>query len=200
MTYWSWWVSAAALAGVAVLHFLVLRRMLAVSGRFTALVDRVRFGKQSEPAMSEAELVAALQAATLDAFGPDALDDGEARTTAKAKAAPAAPAAPAPWVHALFLFALFLGGLLAALGANAHSFTLGLRSAGLSALTGGGASELALLVLGGACVGFGTRMAGGCTSGHGLCGVSRLQPGSLLATVAFFATGVAVSFALGVFQ
>jgi len=56
------------------------------------------------------------------------------------------------------------------------------------------------LLLGGLCVGFGTRMAGGCTSGHGLCGVSRFQPGSLVATVAFFATGVAVSFALGVFQ
>jgi uncharacterized membrane protein YedE/YeeE len=41
-------------------------------------------------------------------------------------------------------------------------------------------------------------MAGGCTSGHGMCGVSRFQKGSLLATVAFFGAGVATAFALGV--
>jgi uncharacterized membrane protein YedE/YeeE len=39
-------------------------------------------------------------------------------------------------------------------------------------------------------------MAGGCTSGHGLCGVSRFQPGSLLTTAAFFGAAVALSFAL----
>ena len=55
------------------------------------------------------------------------------------------------------------------------------------------------LLVGGLLVGFGTRMASGCTSGHGLCGVSRLQKGSLVATVCFFGAGVAVSFALGVF-
>ena len=54
-----------------------------------------------------------------------------------------------------------------------------------------------VLVVGGFMVGFGTRMAAGCTSGHGLCGVSQFQPGSLLSTAAFFGAGVVTSFALG---
>jgi uncharacterized membrane protein YedE/YeeE len=41
-------------------------------------------------------------------------------------------------------------------------------------------------------VGFGTRMAGGCTSGHGVCGLARLSPRSLVATAVFMATAVIV--------
>ena len=51
-----------------------------------------------------------------------------------------------------------------------------------------------VMAFGGLLVGFGTRMAGGCTTGHGLCGVSRFQPGSLVGTAAFFGTGIAVSY------
>jgi uncharacterized membrane protein YedE/YeeE len=58
----------------------------------------------------------------------------------------------------------------------------------------------AVLLGAGVLVGFGTRMAGGCTSGHGLCGVSRLQKGSLLSTVAFFGAGVVTSFLLEVWS
>ena len=50
------------------------------------------------------------------------------------------------------------------------------------------------LLVGGLLVGFGTRMAGGCTSGHGLCGTSRLAPRSLVATGVFMAVGIAVVF------
>ncbi|HEX5999444.1 MAG TPA: YeeE/YedE family protein [Hyphomicrobiaceae bacterium] len=49
-----------------------------------------------------------------------------------------------------------------------------------------------LIVGAGLLVGFGTRMAGGCTSGHGVCGLARLSPRSLLATVVFMATAVAM--------
>ena len=52
------------------------------------------------------------------------------------------------------------------------------------------ASVLTLLV-GGFVVGVGTRMGSGCTSGHGVCGVSRLSPRSLVATATFMLTGVA---------
>ncbi|MFC4292095.1 YeeE/YedE family protein [Sphingorhabdus arenilitoris] len=47
------------------------------------------------------------------------------------------------------------------------------------------------LVLGGLVVGFGTRLGSGCTSGHGVCGMSRLSPRSLFATVLFMAAGFA---------
>lgn len=46
-----------------------------------------------------------------------------------------------------------------------------------------------LLVIAGLVVGFSTRYGAGCTSGHGVCGVSRLSPRSLLATGLFMATG-----------
>ena len=45
------------------------------------------------------------------------------------------------------------------------------------------------LILGGLIVGYGTRLGSGCTSGHGVCGVSRLSPRSLLATAAFMGSG-----------
>jgi len=46
-----------------------------------------------------------------------------------------------------------------------------------------------VLLLGGLLVGFGTRLGSGCTSGHGVCGVSRLSRRSLTATALFIATG-----------
>jgi uncharacterized membrane protein YedE/YeeE len=53
-----------------------------------------------------------------------------------------------------------------------------------------------VLVAAGAAMGFGARLAGGCTSGHGLCGVSLGSPASLVATMTFFATAVALTNAL----
>lgn len=46
------------------------------------------------------------------------------------------------------------------------------------------------LLLAGALVGLGTQMGSGCTSGHGVCGVSRLSPRSIAATLLFMATGM----------
>ena len=54
----------------------------------------------------------------------------------------------------------------------------------------------ALLVLAGLLVGWGTRHGSGCTSGHGVCGISRLSPRSLVATLAFMASGFATVFVL----
>jgi uncharacterized membrane protein YedE/YeeE len=49
--------------------------------------------------------------------------------------------------------------------------------------------SLPALAFAGVLVGFGTRMGGGCTSGHGVCGNSRLSKRSLIATATFIATG-----------
>jgi uncharacterized protein len=57
---------------------------------------------------------------------------------------------------------------------------------------------LPVLALAGLCVGIGTRLSNGCTSGHGVCGVSRLSPRSLIATMTFVATGVLTVLALRV--
>ena len=53
------------------------------------------------------------------------------------------------------------------------------------------------LLIGGFCVGFGARYAGGCTSGHAISGISNLNWPSLLATASFFAGGLAVTWGLG---
>jgi len=45
-------------------------------------------------------------------------------------------------------------------------------------------------VIGGLLVGFGVKMGSGCTSGHGVCGIGRLSPRSLIATITFMATGI----------
>ena len=53
-----------------------------------------------------------------------------------------------------------------------------------------------MVVLAGLLVGVGTRYGSGCTSGHGVCGLSRLSPRSLVATLAFMAAGFLVVFLL----
>jgi len=89
------------------------------------------------------------------------------------------------------------------------------RAAFLIGLLGGGAvlavfmpavfhaptgRSLWMVGLAGLLVGFGTRLANGCTSGHGVCGLSRLSQRSLIATLTFMATGFATATLLGVLQ
>jgi hypothetical protein len=52
----------------------------------------------------------------------------------------------------------------------------------------------AVIAVGGLLVGFGTRLSGGCTSGHGLCGMARLSPRSITATLIFMVTAIVVVF------
>lgn len=72
----------------------------------------------------------------------------------------------------------------------------GVIVARLSPSAFGGASHLpwASIVLAGLLVGFGTRLANGCTSGHGVCGLARLSKRSLAATLSFMAAGAAAVF------
>lgn len=53
-----------------------------------------------------------------------------------------------------------------------------------------------LIALGGLLVGFGARLGGGCTSGHGVCGMARLSKRSIAATGTFMATAIATVFVL----
>jgi uncharacterized membrane protein YedE/YeeE len=54
----------------------------------------------------------------------------------------------------------------------------------------------ATLIIAGLLVGVGTRYGGGCTSGHGVCGLSRLSPRSLIATLAFMGSGMSIVFVM----
>ena len=53
-----------------------------------------------------------------------------------------------------------------------------------------------VVALAGVLVGIGTRYGSGCTSGHGVCGLSRLSPRSLVATLSFMAAGFAIVYLL----
>ena len=79
----------------------------------------------------------------------------------------------------------FIGGLLAA--PLAHALFAALPRPQIDASYGA-------LLAAGLLVGVGTRFGGGCTSGHGVCGISRLSVRSLVATLAFMGAGVATVF------
>ncbi len=57
-------------------------------------------------------------------------------------------------------------------------------------------SSLAILGAGGLLVGFGTRLGGGCTSGHGVCGLARLSRRSIAAVAIFFAVAIVTVFVM----
>lgn len=86
---------------------------------------------------------------------------------------------PGRWERVSFMLGLFVAGLFFARFTNRVP---------------GPALPLLPLTLAGLLVGFGTRMGSGCTSGHGVCGLSRLSPRSLLAVLSFMSTGTLTVF------
>jgi uncharacterized membrane protein YedE/YeeE len=84
--------------------------------------------------------------------------------------------------------ALFLIGLVG--GVAAYRFLY----APESTITFSGGNGWPILVAGGVLVGFGTRLGGGCTSGHGVCGIGRFSMRSITATVIFMATAAITVF------
>jgi uncharacterized membrane protein YedE/YeeE len=56
-----------------------------------------------------------------------------------------------------------------------------------------------LLIIAGICVGVGTRIANGCTSGHGVCGISRFSPRGIVATLIYIGAGALTVVALNLF-
>jgi len=81
-----------------------------------------------------------------------------------------------PW-RLFFLLGTLAGGFFFAQG-----FEMGLERSSLS------------LIFAGLLVGYGTRLGGGCTSGHGICGMSRISKRSIVATLTFMATGAVTVF------
>lgn len=87
-------------------------------------------------------------------------------------------ARPSDWRWRLaFLGGLLCGGLVL------------LQMGGMQVFAAGTGRPLVVVALAGFLVGFGTVLANGCTSGHGVCGVSRLSRRSIVATLCFMATG-----------
>lgn len=199
--YLPWWIGALALSSIVIGFWLSIGRPLGVSGSWARIVmwkEDKTIEQAEAPFRANPQILKdALMKATIQHFGEEAVYAALSRRSAHPAAAPAnRPASmevKATWtMHASFLAMLVAGGLIARLmhGSVEVSFNLGDLH---SQMFGSGIGYLMTLFVGGAMVGFGTQLGGGCTSGHGLSGCSRLVPASLIATASFFGTAVVVS-------
>jgi uncharacterized membrane protein YedE/YeeE len=164
---WPGWVAGPLVGFYAVAFFYFQRRNLGASSGFPAALEALR-GQDS-----------------LDLSNPD-----------DPLRLPLDPRDKAPRWRLWWMAGLLAAGALAlALGGEG---TGGMDLPGFNETFVGWSlgAKLALLFVGGMLIGFGTRMSGGCTSGHAIFGISQRQWPSLLATLVFFAMGIAVTFAL----
>jgi uncharacterized protein len=92
--------------------------------------------------------------------------------------------------RAWFIVGVLLGGTVFALAAGGPDFHgYGWLTRNLDDVAVG-----PILLVSGLLIGYGAKLAGGCTSGNGLSGTAMLSPASLAATATFFATAIVVSF------
>lgn len=89
------------------------------------------------------------------------------------------------------------GANVASSARGAHAATASSASAGVEGVLGSGALALVLASCAGLLVGVGTSLSRGCTSGHGVCGISRLSRRSIIATATFMATGAMTALVAG---
>jgi uncharacterized membrane protein YedE/YeeE len=94
-----------------------------------------------------------------------------------------------------------LGGIFSSPSGWRLSFLAGLIAPAIVLNIAGGAKPLFLtgtagLIAAGLLVGFGTRLGAGCTSGHGVCGISRLSPRSIASTLVFMLAGFATVYVI----
>jgi uncharacterized membrane protein YedE/YeeE len=181
--FWPWWWGGLAMGGIATLYPLFSGRLLGVSSAFASVVE-----KREPESANLSELEAALLAETEAEFGP-------APAAAEGRRGARLPRwrAEADRFRPLFLVGIVLGAFaVAVLGGRFELVhTLGIR---FDARYGSFGLLPALVLLGsGILIGIGTRLAGGCTSGHGISGVARAQPGSLLTTAVFWCTALLVA-------
>jgi hypothetical protein len=213
--YWPWWAGAIGLAVVTINYTVTTDRSFGVSSAW----DRVlhwraerRVERMEAEFADDRALAEALTAATVEHFGtrpgaptpPYAASTlGDAQTHGRdvgptaGERASAASLRPAPLVsQAVLLLSIFLGGWLAAVTAGRFNLRFDMGDGFRELVTDNPAQMIGVLFVGGVLVGFGTRLAGGCSSGHGLNGCGRLHPDSILATAVFFGAAVLVSFLL----
>ena len=164
---WPWYV-AGPLVGFYALAFLYFKgRLLGASSSYQAVLEALQ-GKGS----------------------PDDLKSLSSKVDL-----PVDPRDQAPRWRIWWLTGLFVGGFVAMAGGGTGTGSIELP--GLAAFFHMGTQGLlALLFFGGVLIGAGTRMSGGCTSGHAITGISSLQAPSIYATIVFFATGMALSFGM----
>jgi len=203
--YWPWWAGALGLAAVTVFYTLTTDRSLGLSGAWDRILhwrEEREIERMDEALADDDALAEALAQATAAEFGTvparsGSLPAAPAPTAERPEPQPAVPARPAPLVtQAALIVSTVIGGLIAALVSGRFQVRFDMGEGFRQLVTGNPIGMIVILFAGGVLVGFGTRLAGGCSSGHGLSGCGRLRPVSFLATAVFFGTAVAVSFLL----
>lgn len=182
--FWPWWWGGLAIGTIATLYPLLSGRLLGVSSIYAAL-----FTKRENDSLSELE--AALLAETEAEFGP-AEETSPRRSFTETLASWRLSAERfRPW----FLVGIAIGSGL--ISYHQGDFQLSLSLGQRFDLRYGDFGVLPVVVLlsSGVMIGFGTRLGGGCTSGHGISGLARAQPGSALTTCVFWTTALAVAWA-----
>jgi uncharacterized protein len=207
--YWPWWEGALGLALVTIVYTLVTDRSLGVSTAWDRVVHwraERRLEQQNAQFADDDELAKALVAASAEHFGtqpgaptsPDAAPaHGQHTWPAEGASASVASLRPVPLItQVALLLSVVIGGWVAAIRSGRFEVRYDMGDGFRELVTGNPITMIGVLFVGGVLVGFGTRLAGGCSSGHGLSGCGRLRPVSLLATAVFFGTAVLVSFLL----
>ncbi|GAA2541848.1 YeeE/YedE family protein [Pseudonocardia hydrocarbonoxydans] len=201
--YWPWWAGAVALATVTIGYTVLSDRSLGISSAWERVLhwrEEREIERLDARLGDDDALEAALAAATRREFGALAVASPatDAAPDPGPAARPPAPPRPAPLVtQAALLVSVFVGGLVAALTSGRFEVRADMGEAFGRIVTDNPVTMVVVLFTGGVLVGFGTRLAGGCSSGHGLSGCGRLRPVSILATAVFFGTAVVVSLLLG---
>jgi len=204
--YWPWWAGAAGLALITINYALVTDRSFGVSSAW----DRVlhwraerRLEKVEAQFTDERALAEALAAATAAHFGtspgappPPPVETASADSGSSAGDKAPATRTPPVVTQAALLLSIFIGGWIAAVTAGRFELRFDMGEGFRDLVTSDSNTMIGVLFVGGILVGFGTRLAGGCSSGHGLNGCGRLRPVSIVATAVFFGTAVLVSFLL----
>jgi hypothetical protein len=211
--YWPWWAGAVGLAFVTINYTLITDRSLGISTAWDRVVhwrSERTLERQEAQFTDEAALAEALVGATVAHFGsaPEqptppvngagvgTLDHGH-DVEPKNEKPSFASLRPAPLVtQVALLLSVFIGGVIASVTSGRFHLRYDMGEGFSRIVTHNSTTMVLVLFVGGVLVGFGTRLSGGCSSGHGLSGCGRLRPLSLVATAVFFGTAVLVSFLL----
>ena len=200
-SYWPWWLGAIILGSIVFMFWFVVRIPMSGSSSWQRLVGwreemaRHHIEKDIHNA-STSDVMQAMMAETIAEFGEESVAQQMAGGSSVEEKIVVVNDIPkrAPWqAHITFLIMMMVGGLVASLTTAEFEFKMDLGSDYMRYF-GDGWHIWVILVFGGILIGFGTRMAGGCTIGHGLSGLSRLQVGSLLGTASFMGGAIVVSF------
>lgn len=191
--YWTWWQGGLALGAVTILFRVLLQRPLGVSGSWARIASsrsEIKMDRQAQQLANDSNAMSdAIMAATLAEFGKSAIQQHAAEQQADNSSQDKTATTASIGQHAVFLVFIFIGGLLSAIMSGRFEPDIEL-SPRLTSLSHGIVESWIYLLLGGIMVGFGTQMAAGCTSGHGLSGCAQFSSTSLIATAVFFTSAV----------